>query len=124
MTQACIQPEQRVLDLACGTGTLAIWLKQSCPEAEIVCVGGDDRILSIARHKAEIAGLDIEFHRAFSHALPYLDECFDQVTSSLFFHHLSWADKQRTARELCLQDPIPRYYEKLLQRSRVNLIVP
>ena len=48
VTQACIQPEQRVLDLACGTGTLAIWLKQSCPEAEIVCVDGDDSILSIA----------------------------------------------------------------------------
>ena len=66
-----------------------------------MCVDGDDSILSIARRKAEIAGLDIEFHRAFSHALPYSDGSFDQVTSSLFFHHLSWTDKQRTAMELC-----------------------
>lgn len=30
--QAAIAPGHRVLELACGTGTLAIWIKQRYPE--------------------------------------------------------------------------------------------
>src|SRR3546814_3535610 len=32
--------------------------------------------------------------------LPYPAAHFDRVVSSLFFHHLSWENKERTAREL------------------------
>ena len=33
-------------------------------------------------------------------SLPYPAAHFDRVVSSLFFHHLTWEDKERTALEL------------------------
>lgn len=98
--QAAIRPGHRVLDLACGTGTLAIWIKQRHPRAEVRGIDGDPRILSIASRKAKEANVAVEFDRGLSFSLPYRDASFDRVLSSLFFHHLSWRDKQRTAREL------------------------
>ena len=100
VVQADAQAGQRVLDLACGTGTLAIWIKKSCPGAEVVAIDGDIKILDRARSKARRAGAVIQFDQGLSYDLPYPDGHFDCVTSSLFFHHLSWADKERTAREL------------------------
>lgn len=98
--QANIAAGQRVLDLACGTGTLAIWLKQACPDAEVVGVDGDSAVLARAGRKAQRAAVALQFDEALSSALPYPPASFDRVLSSLFFHHLSWADKQRTAEEI------------------------
>lgn len=98
--QASLQTGQQVLDLACGTGTLAIWIKQRYPDVAVVGVDGDPKILSIAARKALRADVSIRLDRGLSFDLPYADGQFDRVLSSLFFHHLSWEDKQRTAREL------------------------
>jgi len=42
----------------------------------------------------------VQFDRALSYSLPYPAAHFDRVVSSLFFHHLSWENKERTAQEL------------------------
>lgn len=98
--QAGIKAGQQVLDLASGTGTLAIWVKQSQPLATVTGVDGDPAILSIATRKAEKANVSVQFDHALSYSLPYPAAHFDRVLSSLFFHHLTWENKQRTAREL------------------------
>ncbi|GIW44746.1 MAG: hypothetical protein KatS3mg077_2028 [Candidatus Binatia bacterium] len=99
--QADIRPGQRVLDLGCGTGTLSVWIAQSCPEADIVGVDGDREALAIAKEKAERAGVAVRFDEAMADELPYPDEHFDRVLASLFFHHLSRSAKERTIREVC-----------------------
>lgn len=98
--QAQLEPGQQVLDLACGTGTLAVWIKQQQPEAKVTGVDADAAILSIAVLKAQQAGVAVQFDRALSSRLPYPAEHFDRIVSSLFFHHLIWEEKQRTAQEL------------------------
>ena len=98
--QARFAPGQRVLDLASGTGTLAIWIKQHQPHASVTGVDGDPAILSLATHKAQKANVSVQFDRALSYSLPYPAAHFDRVVSSLFFHHLSWENKERTAQEL------------------------
>lgn len=98
--QAGIKAGHQVLDLACGTGTLAIWVKQNQPLATVTGVDGDPQILAIARQKAEKANATVQFDCALSYTLPYPAAQFDRVLSSLFFHHLSWENKQRTAEEL------------------------
>lgn len=98
--QTQIKPGQQVLDLACGTGTLTIWLKQYAPDAIITGIDGDPIILNIAKRKAQRAAVAVQFDEALSYALPYPDASFDCIVSSLFFHHLTRKDKQRTAQEL------------------------
>ncbi|MDP2368867.1 class I SAM-dependent methyltransferase [Rhodoferax sp.] len=100
ITQASFEPGQRVLDLASGTGTLAIWIKQHQPHAQVTGVDGDPAILARATRKAQQAEVAVQFDQALSHHLPYPAAHFDRVVSSLFFHHLRWEDKERTAREL------------------------
>lgn len=98
--QAGVEPGQQILDLACGTGTLAIWIKRGAPAAIVTAVDGDRAILSLAERKANRAKVTIQFDHAFSEKLPYPDEHFDRVVSSLFFHHLTWNNKKRTAAEI------------------------
>lgn len=96
------QPGQRVVDLGCGTGTLAILLKQRTPESEVVGVDPDPDALRIARGKADAAGVKIEFREALAWEAHLPAHSFDRVVSSLVFHHLSFQDKRRalaTARE-------------------------
>ena len=98
--QARFGTGQRVLDLGSGTGTLAIWIKQHQPSADVTGVDADSAILSFASGKARKANVSVQFDRALSYSLPYPAAHFDRVVSSLFFHHLSWQDKERTAQEL------------------------
>lgn len=99
--QARIAAGHRVLDLACGTGTLAVWTKGRAPTAEVIGIDADPRVLARARAKAAAAGIALRFDKGMSYELPYPDGTFDRVLSSLFFHHLLREDKVRTAREVC-----------------------
>lgn len=94
--QVALKPGDRVLDLGCGTATLTILLKQACPAATIVGLDGDADVLAIARRKVAAAGLAIELHHGMATAPPFEPASFDRVVSSLVFHHLTAADKQRT----------------------------
>jgi ubiquinone/menaquinone biosynthesis C-methylase UbiE len=100
ISQANFSDGQRVLDLACGTGTLAVLIKEAYPKVEVTGIDGDAKILAIAKRKAAQKGVDIQFDEGLSFELPYADESFDRVVSSLFFHHLTRADKLKTLREV------------------------
>lgn len=100
LAQTRIRSGQRVLDLGCGTGTLTIGLKQTAADALVVGLDGDAAVLDQARTKAQRFGVAVEFNRGLSYALPYASESFDKVVSSLFFHHLTLANKRRTFAEI------------------------
>ena len=90
----------RLLDLACGTATLTVALERKFTGSEIHGLDGDAKILRIARRKAADFGAEIKFTEGFSTALPYPDEYFDGVVSSLFFHHLTPENKRKTLVEI------------------------
>lgn len=100
LDQAAIEPGHQVLDVGCGTGTLAIAAQRRWPGVHVAGLDADPAVLAIARRKARDAGADITFDLGRSTRLPYPDERFDRVLTSLFFHHLSWGDKLLTAREM------------------------
>lgn len=100
ISQANIQPEMKVLDLGCGTGTMTIRLKQSVPQAKVIGLDGDKEVLTIARSKAIQAGVDIQWEQGLAYRLPYPDNSFDRVVSSLVIHHLVSTDKVRTFQEI------------------------
>lgn len=91
--QAALQPGHRVLDIGCGTGSLAIMLKQQHPGVDVVALDPDEHALARARQKAERARVAIEFVRGFADAIPRPDGSFDRVLSSLMLHHLTGEEK-------------------------------
>jgi ubiquinone/menaquinone biosynthesis C-methylase UbiE len=98
--QAEIESGFRVLDIGCGTGSLAVLIKKSHPEVEVIGVDPDPAALSISERKANRAGLSIEFDRGFSDHLSYPDASFDRVFSSFMFHHLEPSERAATLREI------------------------
>jgi ubiquinone/menaquinone biosynthesis C-methylase UbiE len=99
LQRALLEPGERVLDLACGSGTLAIAAAREAPGLEVVGVDGDPDILARAREKASAARAEIRFDEGLSTELPYPDATFDVLLSTLFFHHLLDEAKKRTAEE-------------------------
>ena len=100
LDQAAIADGHRVLDLACGTGTLAIEAKRRSPGAEVAGVDGDPDVLARAAEKAGAAGFAVELDQGLSTDLPYEDASFDRVLSTLFFHHLDLESKRATVAEV------------------------
>lgn len=98
--QAGIEKGNRVLDLGCGTATLTLLIKKTHPEAKVVGLDGDLKVLEIAKAKAVKTGLKIALDRGMAFELPYPDNSFDRVLSSLVFHHLTRDNKVRTLREV------------------------
>ena len=99
VVDANIQSHARVLDLGCGTATLTILIKTMHPDADVVGVDGDAKILELGRQKAVRAGLEVNLTQAMAFNLPYADSSFDRVLSSLMFHHLTRENKLRTLKE-------------------------
>lgn len=100
LDQAGLAPGQRVLDLGCGTGTLALLALAEQPAAELTGLDADPEMIARARAKAEDAGAEARFDEGRSDRLPYADGSFDRVLSTLFFHHLDPEPKRRTAAEI------------------------
>lgn len=95
--QAAIAPGHDVLDVGCGTGTLAMRAKLIHPNARIVGLDGDPEVLGIARRKIEAARLKVELFEGFADdGSIFAPASFDRILASLLLHHLP-ADQKRLA---------------------------
>ncbi|RUX25252.1 class I SAM-dependent methyltransferase [Mesorhizobium sp. M7A.F.Ca.US.011.01.1.1] len=87
---AKIQPGEALLDVACGTGTLAIAAKrQTGSDGSVTGVDASAEMVERARAKAERSGLDLTFVKGTAQELPFKDAQFDIVVGTLMLHHLS-----------------------------------
>jgi ubiquinone/menaquinone biosynthesis C-methylase UbiE len=98
--QANIQPGQKVLDLGCGTGTLALMAKKAQPNADVIGLDADSQMLEMAVEKSASQNIEVKFDVGFTDKLPYPDASFDLVLSSIMIHHLKTPEKEQTAREV------------------------
>jgi ubiquinone/menaquinone biosynthesis C-methylase UbiE len=98
---ARLEPGERVLDVACGTGTLAIAAKQRAGTTGSVCgVDASPEMIARARKKSAKAGAHVEFSEGVVEALPYPDSHFDVVLSTMMLHHLGPKVRRQCASEV------------------------
>jgi ubiquinone/menaquinone biosynthesis C-methylase UbiE len=100
LERAAVSDGETVLDVGCGTGTLAIALKRRAAGAGVTGLDADPEVLERARRKAAAHGQHVHLVEALSTAMPFEDEAFDVVVSTLFFHHLDRDAKAATLREV------------------------
>ena len=97
--QARLEAQHRVLDVGCGTGTLLLLIKKSQPEVELTGLDGDPNILEIAKKKVGDSGFGISFDHGLATEMPYQEDSFDRVFSTLVFHHLPRNEKIKAIKE-------------------------
>ena len=100
LARAAIASGDAVLDVGCGTGTLAVAAARAARGVKVTGLDPDASILARARRRAAEAGLEIRFDQGTATALPYANDSFDVVLSTLVFHHLPDEAKRQSADEL------------------------
>jgi len=91
---------ESVLDVGCGTGTLAIAAKRRVgPTGAVHGVDASPEMLLRAEKKAKKAGIEVLFRNTLAESLPFTDVHFDAVLSSVMFHHLPRKARLQCAHE-------------------------
>ncbi|MFQ5875774.1 MAG: class I SAM-dependent methyltransferase, partial [Dehalococcoidia bacterium] len=99
---AGIKPGDRVLDVGCGTGRLALLVKEVVgEEGHVAGIDLAPKMVAHAQRQARKRGMKIDFRVASIADLPFPDGSFDVVTSSLMAHHLPRPIKQAGFAEVC-----------------------
>lgn len=98
---ARLGPGEAVLDVGCGTGTLAIAAKRRVGPSGIVHgIDASPEMIARATRKAARAGVDVTFRTAIIETLPFPDRQFDVVFSTMMLHHLPRPAREQGAREM------------------------
>lgn len=95
-----VKENDQILDVGCGTGTLAIEMKKKYPHTHIIGIDPDKKALSIARNKIRRKNLDITCLEGFSQEIPFPSSSFDLVICTLIFHHLTTDIKIKSLKEI------------------------
>ena len=95
-----LRPGSRVLDLATGTGDVALEVLRQEPQATVVGIDPSEKMLELGRHKVEVAGLGerIEMKIADAQDLPFEDDSLDGVVIAFGIRNVP--DRAQALREM------------------------
>ena len=92
---ARVQPGQRVLDVACGTGVLArAILARTGPSGQVVGLDPNPGMLAVASELAPA----VTWRQGAAESMPFPDQSFDAVVSQ--FGLMFFQDRQQAVREM------------------------
>ena len=91
----------RVLDVGCGTGRLAmIFAERVAPTGSVTGIDAADEMIKRATSRARKQDLPIAFQAAFAQRLPFPNATFDAVACTLALHHVAEDDQQTAVQEM------------------------
>jgi ubiquinone/menaquinone biosynthesis C-methylase UbiE len=101
LAPAHLQPGESMLDVGCGTGSLALEAKRIVgPGGDVHAIDASREMVARASRKAGRSGLQVDFRFAPAQAIPFPDGHFDIVSSTLMLHHLPRSSRVECAREM------------------------
>lgn len=91
-----LRPGDHILEVGCGTGSLTLAAKiKAGSQSQVVGIDVAPDMLETARQKARKAGLSVDFLPGRIEAIPFPDNQFDLVLSSLMMHHVPGDNAKR-----------------------------
>ena len=98
---ARIAPGETVVDVGCGTGSLAIAAKRRVgASGSVHGIDASLEMIAQARAKSAAAGADVTWEIGHADALPCADGSVDVVLSTLMMHHLPRVVREAFAAEI------------------------
>ncbi len=98
ISKAAVKNGMKVLDIASGTGDLAIALSKKAGPGNVTATDINEEMLSIGKHRLEEAGCRANVLMADAESLPFGDDSFDVVTVSFGIRNMT--HKNRALREM------------------------
>lgn len=91
-----LKPDQKLLDIGCGSGIMLNLLHQKYPRNELRGFDIDPKILKIASHRLPS---EVKLEQASATQIPFPNNSFDIALNTLVIHHLSTPDKPKMIQE-------------------------
>lgn len=86
---AKVKPGEKVLDVACGTGSLTLTAESYAkPGGKVYGIDASPEMIEVAKKKAARSKSDVVFEIGLIEKLDFPDATFDVVISRLAIHHL------------------------------------
>ena len=101
LAPARLQRGESVLDVGCGTGTLALTARSLVgSDTDVAGIDASPEMIERARRKARTSGTVMQFETGYAQSLPFANGRFDVVVNTLMLHHLPRADRVVALREM------------------------
>lgn len=98
---AGLQPDESVLDVGCGTGTMALVAREAVGAAgRVVGIEPSLEMVAAARRKASRRGISVQIEPGVIERLDFPDRSFDAALCLIVLHHMPDATKARGIHEL------------------------